>query len=221
MDMNRPTVESLSMDLNRSMELTNSAPQIHNFMPMTSFMLPFRPPSNVHGEEAERSHLLALKRNLDLFWQQQMMDIHNTSDFKSNHQLPLARIKRIMKSDKDVKMISADTPMLFSKACELFILELTLRAWLKTEQGKRRTLQRYDIARAIRQEGAVALHFLVDAVPLSNNKDDDGNFVEENEYHPVNKLQFPLLDINSELIMRNNEAQQLMMKPPMSSHGLN
>ncbi|KAK8977081.1 hypothetical protein V6N11_019748 [Hibiscus sabdariffa] len=221
--MNRPTVESLSMDLNRSMEFTNPAPQIHNFMPMTSFMLPFHQPTNVHGEEVKRSHLLALKRNLDLFWYQQMMDIHNTSDFKSNHQLPLARIKRIMKSDKDVKMISADTPMLFSKACELFILELTLRSWLKTEQGKRRTLQRCDIARAIRQEGAVALHFLVDAVPLSNNKDDDGNFLEENEYHPVNKLQFPLLDINSELIMRNHEAQQFMMKlkPPMSSHDFN
>lgn len=65
-------------------------------------------------------------------------------------------------------MISADAPVLFSKACELFILELTLRAWLETEEGKRRTLQRSDIARAIRQEEA--LDFLVDVVPLINQK---------------------------------------------------
>ncbi|GMI73440.1 hypothetical protein HRI_001013300 [Hibiscus trionum] len=221
--MNRPTVERLSMDLNQSMEFTTSSPQFHNFlpmpMPMTSFMLPFHQPSHENGEEVKQLRLLAQKRHLELFWYQQMMDIHNISAFKSQHQLPLARIKRIMKSDKDVKMISADTPILFSKACELFILELTLRAWLKTEEGKRRTLQRCDIARAIRQEGA--LHFLVDAVPLSNHKDDDGKFLEENVYHPVNQLQFPLLDMNSELVMRNHEAQQFMIKPPMSSHDFN
>ncbi|KAE8659361.1 Nuclear transcription factor Y subunit C-1 [Hibiscus syriacus] len=210
------------MDLNQSMEFTPpaaSSPQIHNFMPMTSFMLPFHQPSNENGEEVKQSHLLAQKRNLELFWYQQMMDIHNISAFKSHHQLPLARIKRVMKSDKDVKMISADTPILFSKACELFIQELTLRAWLKTEEGNRRTLQRCDIIRAIRQEEA--LHFLVDAVPLINHKDDDGKFLEENEYHPANQLQFPVLDMNFEVAMSNPEAQQFMSKPPMSSNDFN
>ena len=37
--------------------------------------------------------------------------------------------------------ISADAPILFAKACELFILELTLRSWFHTDQNKRRTLQ--------------------------------------------------------------------------------
>ena len=49
-----------------------------------------------------------------------------------------------------------------SKACELFILELTLRAWLQTD-CKRRTLQRCDISRAIRQENM--LDFLNRVVP--------------------------------------------------------
>ncbi|XP_052480696.1 nuclear transcription factor Y subunit C-2 [Gossypium raimondii] len=104
-----------------------------------------------------------------------------------------------MKSNKD--MISADTPILFSKACELFILELTLRAWLHTEEGKRRTLQGCDVSKAIRQEEA--LHFLFDVVPLINHKDDDGKFLEENEHHPVNQPQFPLLDMNAELVIRS------------------
>jgi Histone-like transcription factor (CBF/NF-Y) and archaeal histone len=32
-----------------------------------------------------------------------------------------------MKSDEDVRMISAEAPVLFAKACEMFILELTHR----------------------------------------------------------------------------------------------
>ena len=32
-------------------------------------------------------------------------------------------------------------PVLFSKAIEIFIMELTMRAWLHTEDNKRRTVQ--------------------------------------------------------------------------------
>jgi hypothetical protein len=38
-------------------------------------------------------------------------------------------------------MISAEAPVLFAKACEMFIHELTLRAWIHTDENKRRTLQ--------------------------------------------------------------------------------
>lgn len=46
-----------------------------------------------------------------------------------------------MKLDEDVKMISAEAPLLFAKAAEIFIHELTLRSWIHTEDNKRRTLQ--------------------------------------------------------------------------------
>ncbi len=38
-------------------------------------------------------------------------------------------------------MISSETPVLFAKACEVFIVELTYRAWAFTLESKRRTLQ--------------------------------------------------------------------------------
>jgi len=38
-------------------------------------------------------------------------------------------------------MISAEAPVLFAKAAEIFITELTLRAWIHAEDNKRRTLQ--------------------------------------------------------------------------------
>lgn len=55
------------------------------------------------------------------------MPIGAESEYKQHNDLPLARIKRIMKSDEDVRMISAEAPVLFAKACELFIAEITMR----------------------------------------------------------------------------------------------
>ncbi|KAJ3187064.1 hypothetical protein HDU85_007102 [Gaertneriomyces sp. JEL0708] len=100
---------------------------------------------------------------MQAFWQQQIHDIETGPlDFKF-HQLPLARVKKVMKTDEDVKMISAEAPMLFSKACEIFILELTMRAWIHTEEHKRRTLQKSDVATAVSK--ADMYDFLIDIVP--------------------------------------------------------
>ena len=54
-----------------------------------------------------------------------------------------------MRLDDEVKMISAETPPLISKACELFLTELAYRSWMHTITSNRRTLQRSDIAQAI------------------------------------------------------------------------
>lgn len=112
------------------------------------------------------------KQQLQLFWQRQIQEVEQTTDFRQ-HQLPLARIKKIMKSDEEVKMISAEAPVLFAKACELFILELTLRSWMHTEENKRRTLQRNDIAGAI-SRGDI-FDFLVDIVPREEMKEEEFN----------------------------------------------
>ena len=79
------------------------------------------------------------------------------------HQLPLARIKKVMKADPEVKMISAEAPILFAKGCDMFITELTMRAWIHAEENKRRTLQRSDIASALAKSDM--FDFLIDIVP--------------------------------------------------------
>ncbi|KAF9931195.1 hypothetical protein FBU30_010638 [Linnemannia zychae] len=97
------------------------------------------------------------------FWEEQINAAEQfDSDFK-NHPLPLARIKKVMKSDPEVKMISAEAPILFSKACEIFICEITRRAWLHAEENKRRTLQRSDVANAVSRSDQ--FDFLIDIVP--------------------------------------------------------
>lgn len=110
-----------------------------------------------------------LELSTNTFWPKIMEEIRNikTLDVR-NQALPLARIKKIMKLDEDVKMISAEAPMLFSKAAEIFIMELTLRAWVHTEENKRRTLQRSDIAMAISK--CDQFDFLIDIVPREETK---------------------------------------------------
>ncbi|XP_031377659.1 nuclear transcription factor Y subunit C-3-like [Punica granatum] len=110
-----------------------------------------------------------LQQQLQTFWGNQYQEIEKVTDFK-NHSLPLARIKKIMKADEDVRMISAEAPIVFARACEMFILELTLRSWNHTEENKRRTLQKNDIAAAITRTDI--FDFLVDIVPREDLKDE-------------------------------------------------
>lgn len=106
------------------------------------------------GEILEPEYVQMLHNALARYWEQQArevdaLDIKTEQEFKNHNDLPLARIKRIMKSDEDVRMISAEAPVLFAKACEMFVLELSLRAWFISERQKRKTLLREDIERAI------------------------------------------------------------------------
>ena len=60
-------------------------------------------------------------------------------------------------------MISAEAPILFAKACEMFIAEITIKGYYNAEKSDRKTLQRKDIATAIvRTE---TYDFLIDTIP--------------------------------------------------------
>ncbi|PRP81067.1 hypothetical protein PROFUN_11145 [Planoprotostelium fungivorum] len=95
------------------------------------------------------------------FWKKVEENVTN-SPLKAET-LPAARIKQIMKSDADVKMINAKVPILMAKACEIFIWELTQRAWSHSIKAGRKTLQRNDIATAITKTDMY--DFLIDFVP--------------------------------------------------------
>lgn len=124
---------------------------------------------NSQTNESNTQNNSEAQQMLDSFWHREIDSIKNLgqNDFK-NQELPLARIKKIMKLDEDVKMISAEAPVLFAKAAEIFITEISLRAWIHTEDNKRRTLQRNDIAMAITKYDM--FDFLIDIVPRDELK---------------------------------------------------
>ncbi|KAM4700239.1 LOW QUALITY PROTEIN: nuclear transcription factor Y subunit gamma [Discoglossus pictus] len=109
------------------------------------------------------------QQSLQSFWPRVMEDIRNLTvkDFRVQ-ELLCTHQKKSMKLDEDVKMISAEAPVLFAKAAQIFITELTLRAWIHTEDNKRRTLQRNDIAMAITKFDQ--FDFLIDIVPRDELK---------------------------------------------------
>ncbi|KAJ1267740.1 hypothetical protein BS78_07G081000 [Paspalum vaginatum] len=114
------------------------------------------------------------QQQLQAFWAGQLAEAEQATELKV-HSLPLARIKKIMKADQDVKMIAAEAPVVFAKACEMFILELTLRAWLHTQGTKRRTLQRSDVDAVI--NATEAYDFLMDDVAPEDEQKGNGGAV--------------------------------------------
>ncbi|XP_022913005.1 nuclear transcription factor Y subunit gamma isoform X2 [Onthophagus taurus] len=126
-----------------------------------------KPETNVNEEQCQTQS--EAQAALTHFWPKVMDEIKSIGNMDLKQQvLPLARIKKIMKLDEDVKMISAEAPLLFAKAAEIFIHELTLRSWIHTEDNKRRTLQRNDIAMAITKFDQ--FDFLIDIVPRDDIK---------------------------------------------------
>ncbi|PSK41000.1 hypothetical protein C7M61_000667 [Candidozyma pseudohaemuli] len=144
-------------------------------------------------------------KNRDLlmqYWQETIDSIENDDhDFK-NHQLPLARIKKVMKTDEEVRMISAEAPILFAKGCDVFITELTMRAWIHAEENKRRTLQKSDIAAALTKSDM--FDFLIDVVPREEEKPKKsfpgqsrtGSYVTTSSQPPMHHLPQPPMGVN-------------------------
>jgi nuclear transcription factor Y gamma len=70
-------------------------------------------------------------------------------EFKSHSQLPFARIKKIVAADEDVRMVSSEVPVVLARACRMFIMELTLRAFRESSMCSRKTIQREDVHSAV------------------------------------------------------------------------
>ena len=86
-------------------------------------------------------------------WEKQTSEIEqiNSRDAQAFKKpaLPLARIKKIMKENEEVRMISGEAPLVFSKACELIISELAIYSWSKTDSSRRRTIKQGDVFECI------------------------------------------------------------------------
>ncbi|KAK3673591.1 Transcriptional activator hap5 [Recurvomyces mirabilis] len=146
------------------------------------------PPETFTGQWANVSQGLngQYRDILNTYWQNQVTKLETEEHDYKIHQLPLARIKKVMKADPEVKMISAEAPILFAKGCDIFITELTMRAWIHAEENKRRTLQRSDIASALAKSDM--FDFLIDIVP---REDATPQHKRRPEYTPVGTYQVP------------------------------
>ncbi|KAL3630362.1 hypothetical protein CASFOL_023346 [Castilleja foliolosa] len=193
------------MNFNQSMPQSRQPMHFHNFMsiPTSTFH------ANPRIEEGRNSSFKnQLEQNMQQFWKDRLAEAYDTpSDVRGSHMLPLARIKKVMKADEQVKMISAETPVVFAKACEFFIMELSKRAWMHTQENKRRTLQRSDVANAIRDDDL--LSFLKDVVPLETYHQDQDNDVDNHPgmYAPAPVPTHPVYPMMNNNLQNMNQAE--------------
>lgn len=96
------------------------------------------------------SDLQTYSQRLAVFWHNSFKKASSGRFSIKSLILPLARIKRLMKIEEDVRMVASEVPVLFSIVAEVFIEELTFRAWINTEESKRRILQKSDIVAAVK-----------------------------------------------------------------------
>ncbi|KAI0978391.1 hypothetical protein GJ496_008976 [Pomphorhynchus laevis] len=173
--------------------------------------------SSLH-EQSISQHNVQTESLVKGFWNNVNRKMSNltTDDFRCCD-LPLARIKKIMKLDENVKMISAEAPIMLSKAADLFIQELTLRAWHHTINGKRRTLQRSDICTAAAQNEQ--FDFLIDILPREEGAVDDAllldNSKESEEYDEDSSMSDTVQrdSVDSTIYQSWNQLQQPDQQP--------
>ncbi|XP_070788048.1 DNA polymerase epsilon subunit 4 isoform X2 [Pituophis catenifer annectens] len=63
--------------------------------------------------------------------------------------LPLSRVKALVKADPDVTLASQEAVFVLARAAELFVETISKDAFIHTQHGKRKTLQRKDLDNAI------------------------------------------------------------------------
>lgn len=111
-----------------------------------------------------------------------------------------------MKADEDVKMISAEAPVLFAKACEMFIIELTHRSYYHTLENKRKTLQRSDISTTIASTDIY--DFLQDIIPKEELREAQANAKKSQEEGGINISSNNNDILAAPLSLENTQAQK-------------
>ncbi|KAJ2528005.1 hypothetical protein EV175_007496 [Coemansia sp. RSA 1933] len=79
--------------------------------------------------------------------------------------LPAARVRRIIKEDKDIFACGSESLFLISKATEFFVESLVREAYEFSRLDKRKTVQYKDTAKAV--QSIEQYDFLGDIIPMT------------------------------------------------------
>ncbi|XP_072150959.1 uncharacterized protein [Setaria viridis] len=82
------------------------------------------------------------------FWRKKQEEIEAIEDF-SKHAIPMRRLKKVISANKGKIMMRFDTPSFLTKVCEIFVQELSFRAWMCAHSQDRGVILDSDIADAV------------------------------------------------------------------------
>ncbi|CAP27341.2 Protein CBR-NFYC-1 [Caenorhabditis briggsae] len=125
----------------------------------------------IHANDAiPPSRYATMREMTEDFWRERkrkMWDIpeEEMATKSKNMSVPMARVKKIMKIDEDVRClnIASDAPIFMAQAAEFFIEEMTAMGWQYVSEARRRILQKSDVATAVKKNEQ--FDFLLDFLP--------------------------------------------------------
>lgn len=127
-------------------------------------------------------------------------------------ELPLARIKRIMKQDScdpHPRMVSAETIPVMAYAAQLFIGAVTSVAWnIFTQRARRNTLQVKDLKAAVL--ACSHFDFLLDVLDMYDIQQQQFAAAEATKKHPMNQMLMgppPSIPYRAPMPMPNNSRE--------------
>ncbi|OEL20003.1 hypothetical protein BAE44_0018971 [Dichanthelium oligosanthes] len=91
---------------------------------------------------------LAEQQMVDEFWMKKQQEIEAIEYF-DERDIPMTRVKKVICAEKGKMMMTFDTPSFLTKACEIFVQELSFRAWMCANSHHRNIILDSDIAEAI------------------------------------------------------------------------
>ncbi|KAI4501116.1 hypothetical protein M0802_003919 [Mischocyttarus mexicanus] len=109
-----------------------------------------------YEEESNESTIVVDDENLQDF--QEETDTILQADEEQREklvQLPMGRVRNIIKMDPDVNFVTQEAVFLITKSTELFIDSLAKEAYKYTVQTRKKTLQKQDIENAINNVDAL------------------------------------------------------------------
>ncbi|CAD6268356.1 unnamed protein product [Miscanthus lutarioriparius] len=91
---------------------------------------------------------LSKQQMIEEFWMKKQEEIEAIEDF-GERTIPMTCLKKVICAEKGKMMMTSDTPTFLTKACEIFVQELSVRSWVCASSHNRSTILDSDIAEAI------------------------------------------------------------------------
>lgn len=96
---------------------------------------------------------------------------------------PLARLKRIIKLDRDVRQVTGEAVWVMASAVQSFLEILTESAWRVAVEKKHKTIRLDDVASAVTRQRRLS-EFLEDSLSNIGKGGGGGDSEDEEEHHP-------------------------------------
>jgi histone H3/H4 len=130
-----------------------------------------------------------MTQEFDAYWKHLLASVATVTRFRTQtYEIPPRAMKRVIKTDSDIKKVNQEVPLMLVRIAEAFILDLTSRTREIARKNKRKILKRCDLISATTQDDQ--FDFLIDLFPSETLQHrDDAHKVDAGAAGPSERLE--------------------------------